>query len=312
MPKNSNNSNAQSYNHRASIIASIFDLSTIGVVFACKQLLLPWLNSIGQFILFPIGLAIQAIQAMLAWHQVYLDGGKKSRSWIKALVETGVTLGIGTAIIGVLLFTPVFAVATPFILTGTLGLRSLFHAAAAIFYLGKASAVPGKISVTNESGQAEIVANPKRAKYLKRAGENAASATIGLAVTAAIVTVMVLGHVKIAAFVGVPIAVASVGYGIFKLGSTFLGAKPQPASKGILDRQKRGSSHSLINAHRAEHQPLLGKATTSERVIEQRVVEEQQPDALPSVAGQSVFKPIKKHTSAPELKINASARYISI
>src|SRR3990167_3273824 len=280
---------AELHNKRAALSVGVLDLSVVGVIFACKQLLLSWLSATGQLILFPLTIATQGIEVLLAWHQVYLDRGTKSRSLIKALVETGVLLGITTAVIGVLFFTPFFVVATPFILTGVIGLRSLFHAAAAIFYLGKATAVPSKITVHGNDGDIEI-ANPKRTKYLNRAVENAASAVIGLTITATIVAVMALGYVHIAAFVGVPIIALSVGYSIFKLASTFFGGKApveqSAAERGLADTQHRNLNHHL---HRqdAVHEPLLS--------------DEDEVSNVPSILNHGLFANKYKDDSAQQL-----------
>lgn len=93
-----------------------------------------FLEEIGKYFMFPIAAAASLIQAILAWRQAYIDGGK-TRSIVHAVVESLAAAAITTAVVGTLAASTVFALVTPIIFTATLAAKTVYHAGAASILL---------------------------------------------------------------------------------------------------------------------------------------------------------------------------------
>lgn len=241
-------------NQRSNIVAGLLtgglDASVLGVIMFAKEYFMPWVMGMGHLILFPTGVGTQAILALLAWRQVYLDGGKRKRNWIHALVETGLFAAVTVAIAGSLFAAAAFGLAAPIIITAAVGLKSCYHAAAAAYWLGRAVFMEPREDELDSASDRNNKFYQRRTKYLTMAKDNAVGATIGFAITGVMIAVNVLFHVKIAAVVGLPVAAAAVTLCGYKLLSTLCTAE-KPTAK----RQPSPPPHSAAPSHRAASSP---------------------------------------------------------
>jgi hypothetical protein len=86
-----------------------------------------------RFALLPISGAAALIRLILAWKQVQKESGKNG-TLATALVETATTAAVGTAIIGSLVATAIFAAISPIVLVAAAATKALYHFGAASFY----------------------------------------------------------------------------------------------------------------------------------------------------------------------------------
>jgi hypothetical protein len=162
-------------------VADAIDLTTIYSMFL-KPVLHQFLEEIGKYFLFPIAAGAHVIKSILAWRQAYLDQGR-ARSVVPAIVETVATAAIVTAVIGTLVASTLFSLATPIIFTAAIGGKMLFHSAAAIYYGVKAA-------------RTEDAALKQENKTL--AIKNGVTAIAGMIATAAVACVFLFGKIALA------------------------------------------------------------------------------------------------------------------
>lgn len=184
----------------------VVDSSSFGIICVCKQMFMHFLLGIGHLLLWPLSIVVSAIQSSLAWRAVYKDRAKDKSTIIHAVVET-VYFGIVTsAVIIALFFTGVFALTAPIMFTVAVGLKTLYHFGVAAYNYTNAALEP------NEK---------KKSEYMEKANHNLIVGGLCALFTAAIFVIMVLGNIKIAAFIGIPVATVAVAYTAFKIGQFF-------------------------------------------------------------------------------------------
>src|SRR5262245_35854900 len=104
-------------NQQISLAVSFFesmDLAAIYTMFL-KDVLRKCLEKTGKNFMFPLAAGASVIQAILAWRQAALDG--KTRSIVRAVVETISAAAITVAVVGSLAASTLFAAATPLVFT---------------------------------------------------------------------------------------------------------------------------------------------------------------------------------------------------
>lgn len=214
------------------------DLAAIYTLFL-KEFLHKFLEETGKYILFPITLAASIIQAVLAWRQAYLDGGK-SRSVVHATVETIAATAITIAAVGSLVATATFAVVTPAMFIATTAAKTLYHAASVGYYLGKASIKPDK-----------------KEKYHALAKGNAIATIVGIVATGVISSVFLFGKVALAGL-GVAVGIFSAGYALYK-GFTMPAIK-QPSPVQLNQPVEETDSDHTENVNRKKQtKPLISR-----------------------------------------------------
>jgi hypothetical protein len=248
-------------NAATSAFVGIVDAIDLGVIFLFKQCF-ESLLTVGKFILFPFAAAAACIQALLAWRQVYLDGAKDSSNIVRALVETLAALAITTAVVGALAFSTTFALVAPIMFAVTSGAKSLFHLGAAAYYLTKAL-MTEPLATKDQSLSGKTEYPEERRENFNKAAKNAVSGVIGLGITAAIITVMVLGHVKIAAFVGIPVAAAAATFGFYSLCSVIFG-KQKETAPATASAPSAAVVHQTLSAQKA---PGLSRSNSQEALL---------------------------------------------
>ncbi len=117
-----------------------------------------------------------------------------------AIVETAATLAIVTAVIGALVASGTFALATPIIFTAVMAGKTLFQAGSAIYYAVKAA----------RTTDAE-----EKLGYKTLAKNNALGAAAGVLATAAVACVFLFGKFAVAAL-GIVAAVAGGALAVMK------------------------------------------------------------------------------------------------
>jgi len=181
-------------------IITFLDALDLGVIYTMffAPVLHQFLEEIGRYFLFPIAAVASGIEAILAWRHAKLEKFK-SNTLALALVKTVAFVGISVAVIGALV-SGYFSVATPAIFIAVVGGKTLFHAASAVYYAGKASATTDPV---------------EKAKHREMAKKSIFQAVAGAVATAAVVGVFLLGKFALAA-VGVVGAVMLAGLAIYK------------------------------------------------------------------------------------------------
>ena len=184
----------------------VVDSSSFGIICVCKQMFMHFLLGIGHLLLWPLSILVGAIQSSLAWRAVYKDRAKDKSIILHAVVETVYAAIITSAVIIALFFTGVFALTAPIMFTVAVGLKTLYHFGVAAYNYTNAALEP------NEK---------KKSEYMEKANHNLIVGGLCALFTAAIFVIMVLGNLKIAAFIGIPVATVAVAYTAFKIGQFF-------------------------------------------------------------------------------------------
>lgn len=120
-------------------IVGFLDALNIGSIYTMflSPILLKFLEETAKYFLFPIAAGAACIQAILAWRQAYIDKGE-TRSLVWAGIETVSAIAITAAVIGTLVATAKFVLASPIIFTVVTVGKLVFHLGAANYYRGKA------------------------------------------------------------------------------------------------------------------------------------------------------------------------------
>lgn len=175
-------------------LVGFIDSVNIGIIYTLflKPLLFNFYEQLGKYIFFPIASVAALISAALSWRQAYIKKGSKS-SVLSALIDTLSALAITVAVLGSLLASSLFVLATPIIFTAVMGGKTLFSTVASIYYFGKA---------------AGAVEPSKKKKYYGMSKDQLLAAMAGTIATAATVGVFLLGKTFLA---GIGIAAAGIG-----------------------------------------------------------------------------------------------------
>ena len=242
--------------------ASVADATDLGAIFVCKQMFIHFLETTGHFILFPIAAGIALLQSFLAWRRVYLDGGKDKNKIVNAIVETLVALTITAAVIIALTMATVIA---PIMFTAAVAFKSVYHLGNSLYYLSKAL-LTRPIYNDEDSLDGQGYYPPERAEYFDKAKHNAAVGIITFGIASAILAVMVLGHVKLAIAIGIPVASTAVGYGLFRLYEAF--TKPADVTTSLF---KSDLNSSINEDLREDISPSVSPEPTS-KVLDRETV----------------------------------------
>ena len=162
---------------------------------------------LAKLVLFPIIIAVSIFQAIFAWRQAHIDRGKQ-RSTINAIIETVSALAISTAIIGTLVASAAFVLATPIIFTAITVGKTLFHTGAAIYY-----GIQSKIYTNPLKTNAQI--EKKKDTCFELSKQHAISAVAGAVATVVTVAVFLLGKIALAG-IGMGLAIIGVGFAVYK------------------------------------------------------------------------------------------------
>lgn len=184
------------------------DLAAVYALFL-HPVLHAFLEEIGKYFMFPFAAAANAVLSVLAWRQFYLD--RSTSSAIHAAVQTAAAIAISIAVIGALVATAIFSLATPIIFTATLGAKALYHAGVAFYSLFKSTQA-------NTPEEKEI--------HLKAAKAQGISALAGLMATAAVACVFLFGKLAVAAL-GLGVSIFLAGY------AAYIGISAYRASRAI-------------------------------------------------------------------------------
>ncbi|HAF87147.1 MAG TPA: hypothetical protein DCG13_01125 [Legionellales bacterium] len=175
-------------------LVGLIDAINIGIIYTLflKPVLFSFYEQIGKYIFFPVTAAAALISAALSWRQAYITKGKLS-SVITASIDTLAAMAITIAVIGSLVASSIFLLATPIIFTAVMAGKTLFSAVSVVYYLGRAldTAVP-----------------KKKSKYYGLAKEQFIATLAGIIATAATIGVFLLGKSFLA---GIGIAAAVIG-----------------------------------------------------------------------------------------------------
>lgn len=223
------------------------DLAAIYTMFL-KSFLHKFLEETGKYFMFPIAAAASLITAALAWREAYLSGGK-TRTLVHAGVETVAALAITTAVVGALVAATTFAVATPIIFTTVMAAKTVYHAGAAMYYLGKSA------------GKQEP---EKKAKYRSMAASNAIAAAAGVLATVAVAGVFLLGKAVVAG-VGIAVGLFGAGYALYR------GISSYRKSRAARLRQATPSSVDEDLDHEHDHDLDHGASPTNTLAISQQL-----------------------------------------
>lgn len=180
----------------ASHFVNVADSTNIGIIFLLA--LGHLLSGIGQFFVFPIAIGTSAISAILSVHRAYVERKKGRSAIVDAVATTTTALGIIAAIILTFVGGTALATIAPMILTGTLGLKTLYDLGASCYYWYK--------YVKNRK------INPEKAdKYFKKAKDfTIAFAATALATTAA--GAVLIAHKSSFASLGIAAGAIGAGY----------------------------------------------------------------------------------------------------
>lgn len=173
------------------------DLAAIYIMFLQKFLLQFYLE-IGKYFMLPIAIAAGLIETVLAWRQVYLDGGE-SQSIIRAVLETVATTAITIAVVGALAASTLFALATPIIFTVNAAAKTLYHAGTSAYYTYKSFTSPEP---------------EKQKEYLTIAKVQGVVAAVGVIATIAVACVFLLGKTVVAGL-GVAAGLLAAGLSLY-------------------------------------------------------------------------------------------------
>lgn len=221
---------------------TMLDSITSGIGSALKTLNLPWYQAMGVYFLAPITLFCMAFGAIMSWDEYRKN--PSSGNLFQAFISTLFFTAVAAAIIGGLFFAAAFGLASPIIFTVVVGLSALIQAGKALYSLGKmiqahfAAKVPDPTLVpqwkqANKDGNEQEKARLKKLfdeqdkAYLDKVKEyndyriefrnNTIQSILNFALMGAIITVSVLGHVHLAAAVGIPVAAATTLFAGYKI-----------------------------------------------------------------------------------------------
>ncbi|VVC75089.1 hypothetical protein AQUSIP_03650 [Aquicella siphonis] len=227
-------------NRRWSALVSFFESLDLAAIYALflKSFLHKFLEETGKYFLFPIAAAASLITAALAWREAYLSGGK-TRTLVHAGVETVAAAAITTAVVGSLVATTLFAVATPIIFTTVMAAKTVYHAGAAMYYLGKSV------------GKSEP---EKKAKYRSMAAGNAIAAIAGVVATAAVAGVFLLGKTVVAG-VGLAVGLFGAGYAVYRGVSSYLQSRAARRQQAAARDVEESADHQHEHDYRPTSSP---------------------------------------------------------
>lgn len=185
--RNDNNAKKILNNQRIDLAVGTVDSLAISTIFTMflTEVMQRFLEESARFVLFPIAAASAVIRAGLAWRQAKLENGKNG-SVGRAIVETIAALAVGTAVVGGLVATALFATISPIIFTATMGAKTLFH-------LGSASYYWGKSAKTHDSEKREQYRNAARTHLIGTVASGLVTFAVGFVMLAAKSMVAVLG-----------------------------------------------------------------------------------------------------------------------
>lgn len=186
-------------NHQASAFTLFFehlDLASIYTMFL-HPILHAFLEEIGKYFMFPLAAASNLVLMVLSWREYYLD--RQPRFLVGAAVQTVAAVAITTAVIGALVASAVFALATPIIFTATLGAKAIYHAGAAFYH---------SYQGVNAKTQSEKTAQYDIAK------KQAISAGAGIIATVAVACVFIFAKFAVAGL-GIAVSLFVAGYALY-------------------------------------------------------------------------------------------------
>lgn len=176
---------AKAKNGIGDAIVSFIDAIDIGAIYTMflKPFLHQFLEDIGKYFLFPIAAGAGVVKAILSWRHAYLDKGD-ARSVVPAVVETLGALAIVAAVIGSMVASALFVLATPIIFTAVVGGKTLFQLGSTIYYAGKAAGTDNL---------------EKKQEFNTRAKNSLINTIAGTIATVAVACVFLFGKLAIAA-----------------------------------------------------------------------------------------------------------------
>ena len=216
----------------------IINSTDIAAIFAMfvKTFLHNFLEHTGRYFLFPINALLDAVEAGLAWYDAYKAHPQaRTRAIVRASVASLFALAITTTVI-VALTVIAAGPFIPFIFASALGLKSLYHGGASLYFTYKAL-----------NG-----ADPNNT-YKALAKSHGMLALTGSLATLAVLTVMAFAHFKLAPL-GIAAGAGGVGLGIYR---AYTGVK------AILNRR---AQERLPNGAHTEPAPLEQSATILKRL----------------------------------------------
>lgn len=190
-----------------------------------------------RYIFLPVAAAASIVNAVLCWRIAALqkyEAHAVAKATLEAIAATGTTI----AVIGLLVATSLFAVATPAITAAMLGAKTLFQAISAIVFLVK--------SHYND--------DPEQKKELRNKARDAAIfAVAGALGTAAIITVMIFAKPALAVL-GIVSGILGTIAAVFKcitIANHFKAKNAAESAKPCSTEEKSDMTASMIKTLRA-------------------------------------------------------------
>lgn len=207
--KNPMQKKAEAKNNLGQSIIGFIDSINLGATYVTFGL--PVFNQfaleLAKSILFPIAIAMSLFQAIFAWRQANIDRGKQ-RSTINAAVETVSALAITTAVIGILVASAAFVLATPIIFTAVAAAKTLFHVGASIYYHRQSKTYTNPLKTSDQIEK-------KKDTYFELSKQHAIGAVAGAVATLATAAVFLLGKLAFAG-IGMGLAIVGVCFAVYK------------------------------------------------------------------------------------------------
>lgn len=257
--------NYNTANRATASIVSAIDFVNIWLIFVFKQLFPELLAKSAQYFLFSFAALATVAQALLGWHQVYLNSGKDSGQIFRSFTATLTAIAITAAVVIALGFSKAsilgypLETVPPMIFAATIGANAIIHLLTSVYHGIQRARIKPIVAANENLLSNEAVYSDENDAARSHHGQslvnNALSSVAGATATGAIAAVMIFDQLNYAIALGTLTGAEGIALNLYLLDSLRNKYKldngdllPQIRPTTVSPRYDLLTKHSVFNA----------------------------------------------------------------